>query len=207
MHIGIVSHNVIKGDGQGRVNLEIVKQALIQGHKVTVFSYNIEEELLTHSSLSWKRINADFIPIILLKAQYFAVISTFRIKKERRNIDVLLVNGFTTWSKSEFNAVHFVHGKWIKSRIHPIRNKVNIHSIYQLIYSYLNSKLEKYALGRTKTIITVSEKVKRELLEASIVNKKAKISTIFNGVDIIEFSPESIRNYCNSIICRGYPHE
>lgn len=193
MHIGVVSHNVIKGDGQGRVNLEIVKQALIQGHKVTVFSSTIEEELLEHPSFFWKKVKADFIPIILLKAQYFALISTFLIKKERRNIDILLVNGFTTWVKSDFNAVHFVHGKWIKSPIHPIRNKVNIHSVYQLIYSYFNSKLEKYALGRTRTIITVSEKVKRELIESSIVKTESKIKTIFNGVDIYEFCPETRR--------------
>ncbi|MCM3161742.1 glycosyltransferase family 4 protein [Metabacillus litoralis] len=194
MHIGIVSHNVIKGDGQGRVNYEIAKKALQKGHKVTIFSSKIEEELLDYPSLVWKKINAEFIPIILLKAQYFAFISTIIIKREIKHIDVLLVNGFTTWVKSDFNAVHFVHSKWIKSNVHPIKNKVNINSIYQLIYSYINSILERISLRKSRVIITVSEKVKKELLDSRVVKESSNLVTIFNGVDTKEFSPSSIED-------------
>ncbi|MGO5013615.1 glycosyltransferase family 4 protein [Niallia sp. Sow4_A1] len=188
MHIGIVSHNILKGDGQGRVNYEIVKRALGKGHEVTVFCTAIESDLLSHSSLHWKRVQAESIPIILLKSQYFAWKSTRLIQKEKNDIDVLLVNGFTTWAKSNFNAVHFVHSKWIQSKVHPIRNKVSINTIYQLVYSYMNSKLEKIAFNRTDKIITVSEKVKKELIETAKV-KSEKIYTIFNGVDTVEFHP------------------
>jgi hypothetical protein len=34
--IGIVTPSVVKGDGQGRANYEIVWEALLRGHSVTI---------------------------------------------------------------------------------------------------------------------------------------------------------------------------
>ncbi|WP_117168552.1 glycosyltransferase family 4 protein [Paraliobacillus sediminis] len=189
MHIAVVSRNLIKGDGQGRVNYEVVKRSLKRGNKVTVYSSNIEKDLLEHPLFNWVRINVDKVPTALLKVQYFAIKSYLKLRQDKKSIDILLVNGFITWSKSDFNAVHFVHSEWIKSSVHPIKNKLTINSIYQFLYTFINSKLERISFKQSKVLIPVSEKVKNELIKSARVKPNSKIMTIFNGVDINEFSP------------------
>ena len=41
MKICIVTHNVIKGDGQGRVNYEVAKEAIRRGHYVTLLASRV----------------------------------------------------------------------------------------------------------------------------------------------------------------------
>ena len=43
MKICIVTPNVVKHDGQGKVNYEVIQEALHRNHQVTVLSKTIEE--------------------------------------------------------------------------------------------------------------------------------------------------------------------
>ena len=48
MKICIVTSNVRKGDGQARVNYEIVKKALQRGHRVTLIVRQVASEIEMH---------------------------------------------------------------------------------------------------------------------------------------------------------------
>jgi len=41
VEIGIVTQRVIKGDGQGRVNFEIAREALKRGHRVLMIATEV----------------------------------------------------------------------------------------------------------------------------------------------------------------------
>lgn len=192
MRIGIVTHKIGKGDGQGRVNYEVVKAALGKGYNVVAFSTEIDDDLLRNMNLKWYKISRSKMPTALIKYQIFAIKSYFEIKKHKREFDILIVNGFITYHKSDINVVHFVHSSWINSIVHPSKGNNGLWGKYQWLYSYINSKLELFSFKKTKVIVPVSLKVQNEITDAMKENsKKVRFETIYNGVDTIEFSPSS----------------
>jgi hypothetical protein len=54
--VALVTHKVLKGDGQGRVNYEMARAALRRGHQVALVASQIAAELDAHLSVSWARI-------------------------------------------------------------------------------------------------------------------------------------------------------
>lgn len=191
MKICFVTHKVKKGDGQGRVNYEVITEAIKKGHDIIIISSELAEELRVHSQITWIRIGTQKIPTMLLKYQWFALVSAFWIWGNRRGLDLVVVNGFITYANSDINCVHFVHSAWIKSKYHPFREQKNARSFYQLVYNGLNSLLERHALKRTRQIVAVSEQVKQELLQDARI-KAHRISVVSNGVDLNEFYPRSV---------------
>lgn len=191
MRICFVTHKVLKGDGQGRVNYEVIVKALKEGHQVIVISSELSEDLQNHSSVEWIKIQIPKLPTVLLRYQLFAIVSAFSIWLRKNSIDLIVANGFITYARSDINCVHFVHSAWVKSSYHPIRQQKDIRTMYQFVYNRLNSMLERFALKRSRYIIAVSEQVKHELvLDAKMTEHR--ISVIHNGVDIGEFYPRQM---------------
>ncbi|UNK18765.1 glycosyltransferase family 4 protein [Paenibacillus sp. N3/727] len=188
MKICFVTHKVKKGDGQGRVNYEVIMEALKEGCEVMVISSELSEDLQNHAMVEWIRIKVPKIPTVLLRYQIFAVTSAFSIWLRQSSIDLLVVNGFITYARSDINCVHFVHSSWVKSKYHPFRERKDIRTLYQFVYNRLNAILERVALKRTRHIIAVSEKVKRDLVFDAKIGSP-RISVIHNGVDTEEFYP------------------
>jgi glycosyltransferase involved in cell wall biosynthesis len=191
MKICFVTHVVKKGDGQGRVNYEVILEALKQGHEIIVISSELSEELRNHSQINWIKMNVGKIPTALLQYQLFALFSAIWIWTHQKKMDLIVVNGFITYARSDINCIHFVHSAWVKSKYHPYRDQKNVKSIYHLLYNSLNAFLERYALQCTRQIIAVSEQVKQELVQDAKVHSQ-RISVISNGVDLNEFYPRSV---------------
>lgn len=191
MKICFVTHMVKKGDGQGRVNYEVILEALNQGHQIIVISSELSEDLRKHHQVEWIKIDVKKIPTLLLRYQFFALLSAFWIWFKRSNIHLVVVNGFITYARSDINCVHFVHSSWIRSKYHPFREQKNLRSLYQLLYNGLNAWLERVALKRTQRIIAVSEQVKQELVQDAKICAQ-RISVVYNGVDLKEFYPRSV---------------
>lgn len=187
MNICIVTHKLLKGDGQARVNYEIVKEVLNRNHIVTVLASYVAPELLSMPNLNWIKVPIKGWPTQLLKNQIFALISTVLLFIHRRKFDLVMVNGFITWAKSDVNAVHFVHSSWLKSRAHPFRLRKNGFGYYQLLFTYINSIFEKVAFSRSKQLVPVSEKVKTEIQQFA---NHSNLRVIMNGVDTREFYPD-----------------
>ena len=183
----IVTHKVMKGDGQGRVNYEIVQEALRQGHHVTLLASIIAPELDRHSQVNWIPISVKSWPTELLRNLVFSWRSTNWLRQNRAEFDFLKVNGAITQFPGDVNAVHFVHSSWMRSPVHTARIHRNLYGLYQWFYTALNSRWEKQAFRRAKVVVAVSEKIKEELIEIGVPPERIRV--IFNGVDLEEFSP------------------
>lgn len=188
MRLVLVTHKVVKGDGQGRVNLEIVRAALGRRWHVTVVASGIDPGLQEHPSLLWLSVPVGGWPTELLRNQVFAVRSAAQLRRLNRTPDAILVNGFITWAPAQVNVAHFVHGAWMCSPAYPYaRWWRSPYAAYQRLYSALNARLERRAFAHAQCVVAVAEKTAGELCEIGIPAKK--IVTIHNGVDTEEFHP------------------
>ena len=82
-------------------------------------------------------------PTRLIRDQLFAIRSHRQINDPANKCDALLSNGFATYTKSDVNAVHFVHSAWRRNSWHPWRLKRDARSFYDWTYGTLNARLEK----------------------------------------------------------------
>lgn len=195
MKLCIITHSLIKGDGQGRVNYEVACEAIRRGHHVTVLATEIASELEKHNQVNWVPIPVK-VPTELIRNMVSAWRSTNWLRKHRNELDLIKTNGAITWAKSDVNAVHFVHNSWLKfstlqARPSPKNNTFNpyifLYNFYQWLYTKLNAAWEKEAFDNTKVLVAVSDKVAEDLREIGV--PRDAIRVISNGVDVVEFSP------------------
>ncbi len=187
MKICLVSHNILKGDGQGRVNYELAKFSIEMGHEVTLVSSKIAPDLAEDDRINWVKINRSIFPTQLVNGLLFAIQSSSWLKKSRSQFDLVQVNGANTNAPGDINTVHFVHSSWLKSKFHPWKLSRTPRNYYQWFYTYVNAILEKSSFQRSSQIVAVSEKVKQDLIDIDVPS--SKIHVLLNGVDLDEFSP------------------
>ncbi|GFE68202.1 glycosyltransferase family 4 protein [Chroococcus sp. FPU101] len=187
MKLAIVTRNIIKGDGQSRVNYEIAQEAIRRGYQVTLLASCIAPELQRSHQINWINISVKRWPSQLLSSKIFSWRSAKWLRQHRHELDVVQVNGTNTEVPSDINAAHFIHSSWLRSPVHPWRLRRNFSGAYQWLYTILNAQQEKKAFCQAKIVVAVSEKVKQELMDLGI--PKEQIRVIFNGVDLDEFSP------------------
>ena len=183
MRIGIVTRRVGPNDGQGRVNMEVAREALRQGHAVTLLCESADPALVQSGADLVALPPPAFLPGRLLRDQLFAARSAAAL----RGCDAVLANGFATWARSDINAVHFVHRAWAASPHHPWRQHRDARSLYARVYAGVNARLERGAFRRASKVVAVSQKLKAELVAGGVPAER--IATILNGVDADEFSP------------------
>ncbi len=187
MRLCIVTHNLKKGDGQGRVNYEVAKEAIRRGYNLTLLATEVAPELQQSHLVNWIQIPVSKYPTAFLKNLIFAKKSTDWLQKHRSEVDLVKVNGAITTANSDVNAVHFVHSSWLRSPAHISRNRQDLYGLYQWLYTALNACWEKQAFQKAKVVIAVSEKVAQELVDIGV--SRSKIRVILNGVDTEEFFP------------------
>jgi glycosyltransferase involved in cell wall biosynthesis len=188
MNLLIVTHTVGKNDGQGRVNYEVVQAALAAGHSVTLLSTTVDETLSRHPHITVARLPASRVPTRLLQYQVFALRAAAWIRAHRDEFDVVQVNGFIAWTRSDVNAIHFVHTGWHDSGYYPFRLSGGFYAAYQVLFTRLNAWCERWAFKRARVLLPVSEKVAAELVALGM--SRDNIRVIHNGVDNVEFSPD-----------------
>lgn len=187
MRLGIVSGVVGANHGQGRVNLEIAREAVRRGHTVVI----IAEEVDASASASGARCVVlpppGWLPGRLLRDQLFAWRSRAALRRER--LDAVLANGFVTWGACQVNAVHFVHASWVRSDHHPWRVRRGARSLYAYGYSWLNVALERIAFARARRLVAVSGSVARDLERHGA---SGRVTVVPNGVDVAQFRPGAV---------------
>lgn len=184
--IALVSHRFQKNDGQGRVNYEVASAALAAGCYVTILAIHCERVLASHPNCRFVQISSESIPLRLNRDLHFAFVSARWLRKHRGELDLVMVNGFVTWEKSDLNAVHFVHTAWARNPWYPFRS-LKPYSLYQRIFTSLNCRWEKAAFLRSRRIIAVSRPLVAELTQLGV--RKEDIEVIWNGVDTEQFCP------------------
>ncbi|HEY9803316.1 MAG TPA: glycosyltransferase family 4 protein, partial [Leptolyngbyaceae cyanobacterium] len=193
--LSIVTHNVIKGDGQGRVNYEIAQEAIRRGHHVTLLASQVALELQQSEQVNWIPISVKQWPTELLRNIVFAFITTNWLQKHRSQLDVIKINGAITHASGDVNAVHFVHSSWLKFTSKKTQSKFTkttqsrrfLYNFYQWLYTALNAHWEKQAFRRAQVVVAVSSKVAEDLQAIGVPPQKIRV--IVNGVDLQEFSP------------------
>jgi glycosyltransferase involved in cell wall biosynthesis len=190
MKICIVTRSVMKGDGQGRANYEIVKEALRRGYDVTLLASNVESELQRNTQVNWIYLPVKGWPTRLLSSLVFADKSANWLQKHHSEFDVVQTYGAATGFKAEVNTVQFVHSGWLRSPVHPSRLRRDLYGTYQWLYTVLNAHWEKKAFRQAQVVVAVSEKIAQELVGIGV--PKERIRVILNGVDGQEFVPGSV---------------
>ena len=193
MKLCIISASIIKGDGQGRVNYEIVKGALQKNVEVTLVVRQIDEEIKKCKSVKCVQFPLEQVPIELIRGILFARLSDNWLQKHRDEFDVVMSCGAVISQPTDVNVVHFVHGSWLNSPFHTYRMRKDLYGIYQWLYTAVNAQTEKQAFKTAKIVIAVSNKVKAELVSIGV--PQDRIQVIVNGVSTEEFYPDtSIRS-------------
>lgn len=195
MKICIVTPAVVKGDGQGRANYEIILEAVRRGHAVTILACEVASELQAHPLISYIPFKPALLRPQLLKEIHFSFFSSKWLWKNRHLFDLVQSYGSVTSAKSDINTVQFVHNAWLNSPAHTLRVRRDMYGIYQWIYNWLNAQWEKSCFSNSDKIIAVSEKIRQELINIGVPFEKTEV--ILNGVDLSSFSPGNID--CNDL--------
>ncbi|GAX35859.1 glycosyltransferase family 4 protein [Nodularia sp. NIES-3585] len=187
MKICIVTHVVQKGDGQGRVNYEVAKEAIRRGYQLTLLAREVAPELKQNSAVNWIPITVKSYPTELIRNLIFAQKTANWLRQHRGDFDLVKVNGAITKEEADINAVHFVHSSWLRSPVHSSRIRRDLYGFYQWLYTAVNARWEKQAFHKAKVVVAVSEKVAQELVSIGV--PRSRIRVIVNGVDLQEFAP------------------
>ncbi len=189
MRLAVVTHNVLRGDGQGRANYEIARYALQQGAIVTLIADRIDEDLVA-AGAKWLPIQPKFLRRInLFKVLGFARQANALIQKIAKDVDIIHGYGYCLDVPHQVNTSQFVHSAWIKSPAHTARQNPNPYGLYQWTYSKLNSLWERSAYGKAEIVVAASSTVKEELKTIGVPEKRLRV--ILNGADLTEFHPGS----------------
>jgi glycosyltransferase involved in cell wall biosynthesis len=188
MKFCIVTPYVIKGDGQGRANYEIVWEALRRGHHMTLIARKVAPELQEHPLVNWVHFDVEKYPTALIKEMMFSGQSAAWLRKHRHEFDLVQVYGAVTSAPGDVNTSQFVHTSWRRSHVHTARINKNLYGIYHWAYSAMNAYWEKQAFLEAKLAVAVSDKIKHELID-DLGLESSRIHVIHNGVDVDEFVP------------------
>ena len=187
MKFCIITPNIVKRDGQGRVNYEIALEAIRRGHHVTLLASRVAPELQDSSQINWIDIPVKQWPVQFLREIIFAWRSAAWLQKHRSELDIVQGNGAVTWARVDVNIAPFVHSAWLRSPVHTSRQRRDFYGLYQWFYTVLNAYWEKKAFRQAKAAVAVSQRVKQELLGIGVANNRIRV--ILCGVDLQEFSP------------------
>ena len=187
MKLCIVTASVKKGDGQARVNYEIVQAAIARQHRVTLVVSQAAPELIANQLIKCIYFVVKNMPTELIRGIIFSQKSASWLKKHEHEFDVVMGCGAVTSARTDVNVVHFVHSTWLNSPFHTSRVSRNLYGAYQWMFTALNARWERQAFKKARILIAVSETIKQELIEIGV--PEAKIQVILNGVDIDEFFP------------------
>jgi glycosyltransferase involved in cell wall biosynthesis len=184
--LALVSHRFQRNDGQGRVNYEIARAALDHGYELTILAAHCAEEIATHPRARFLPMGREALPTELLRNLAFARSSARWLRRHRHELDLIQGNGFVTWEDCDIVAAHFIHAGWRKSPYYPFTS-LSPYSLYQRLYTFLNSRWEKRAFLRASRVVAVAHGIARELEVLGV--PADRIEVIYNGVDTEQFSP------------------
>lgn len=185
--IVIVAHDV-GGQGGMEKHLEEVLTRTKQDYDVTVVAASMK--LSEPGGIRFIRIPVIARPVPL-KMVMFAVLASLRLLTIKR--DLLHTTGAIVFNRADVSTVHFCHAGYKReggSRIREARSVM--FKLNRWLASAISLRMEKrqYRLRRTKALIAVSNRVKREIAE-NLAYASDPITVIPNGVDHRTFKPSS----------------
>ena len=186
MQIAVVTHSIVKGDGQGRVAYEIARRALSQGHAVDLLSDRAGDELMRLGA-RWRPVHPRVQEPILFKIRDFALRANRALQAADSHYDIVQGFGYVLTRNHHVSGSQFVHDAWRKSPYHIARGRRDVWGIYQWLYTRLNARWEAQAYHKAQAVVACSHGVKAELISLGIAEQR--IQVIWNAVDPTEFRP------------------
>jgi hypothetical protein len=156
MCLALVTYKFAIGDDQERVNYEIAKAALDAGHIVWLVACEIAPELAVHPGARTVHIGVAGWPSAPLKSQVFALKSALWLRRARRRLGIVHVNGFEARGRADGNATHFMQSAWLHLPNHPARVRGGTYGLAQQTYTRLNATLGRWAYRRSALVVAVS---------------------------------------------------
>lgn len=200
MKLAIVTHNVIKTDGQGRANYELAIYLADHAHEVHVYANRVNQDLPQVDNIVYHYIPVFIEKPNLIKGIIFLLIVSWKLRKA--NYDIVHLTGAVSLAPYDINTCQFCHSAWGKiSR--RTKGERGAKRIYYSLYTWFNAWLEKIIYNKRKgLVIAVSNKVKTELMnEAQVLDKRIRV--IHNGVSVPELSVKE-RSDCRRFIIREF---
>ncbi len=180
MKIALVSHNFIKNDGQGRVCLEIAKY-ISRKHEVHIYANKIDKEIIKNKNIFLHKVPTIFSRPIFIKSLFFLIFSSLYLLFKK--FDLIHLHGAVSLVPCDINTVHLCHTACEKEVPYNIKT---LRGLYFKIYRKINSLLEMYSFKRSKILIAVSQKVKKELVKYLHIPEN-RVRVILNGIEKEEF--------------------
>lgn len=192
MKLALVTHNVLRADGQGRVVSEIALHALAAGVRVSLLADRVDPDLVD-AGAEWIPVQPRLRATNLIKVWEFATEATRVLERLNRCFHVVHANGFVLNLPHHVNTAHLVHGAWLQSPFHTSRVRGGVYGLYHRVYSGLNARWERSAYREARRVVAVSDRVRDDLLCIGV--PEARIRVVWNGVDPVEFSPGSVSRH------------
>jgi glycosyltransferase involved in cell wall biosynthesis len=186
VHVVIVAPVVTPFDGMGSINYYTVERALARGHRVTLVTEAVHDDLVGRAGVTWIPIRVKHFPTLFVRSIAFSLIASRWITRHRRDIDVLHVNGSTSSVQADVNSSHFVYAEWLASEDLKI-NALGPRTLYRRIYAWVHAILERRAYRSAAVCVAVSESVRAELVRIGVAPER--ITVIENGIDLVRFKP------------------
>jgi glycosyltransferase involved in cell wall biosynthesis len=186
MKLAFVMHNLIRGNGQGRIQYEIVRHVLGQGHQVVLFADRVAPEVVEWGA-QWNYIPQSPRRPNLPGVYRFAAAADRALQRVRNDFDLVVAAGFTMRGPHDLSICQFVHGAWMRSPVHVSRIERGPKAWYQALYTRCNANWEQQSFAAARMVVAPSLKIRDELLSIGVPGEK--IEVIYNGVDLEEFQP------------------
>lgn len=189
MKVAVVTHNIVRGDGQGRCALEIAYRALRDGHTVDLYSSRIDRDVIdagaqhfhiSHSKLASKA--------VLIEVMEFSRAADRALKPRLGEYDIIQGHGDTLSLPHHVNNSQFCHDAYAKvKKSIPGTSSPSLYNLYQSIYTARNKNTESRAYSRAKAVVPASSLVRDEL---AAIGFGSKIDAVIpNGADPEIFFP------------------
>jgi glycosyltransferase involved in cell wall biosynthesis len=185
VHVAIVAPVVTTSDGMGSINYYTVRKALARGHRVTLVTEAVDDDLQGRADVAWVPVRVQHLPTAFLRSLTFSFIASRWIARHRREIDVLHANGATTFIPTDVNSSHFVFAEWLASD--DLRSVFESRTLYYRFHGWVHAILERRAYRSAGVVVAVSESVRAELVRIGV--QPERIVVIENGIDLARFRP------------------
>src|SRR5579862_4035329 len=152
MRLALVMHNVVRGDGQGRVGYEIARYGLRLGHEVTVLADRVDDDLVAQGA-RWQPIRPPLPKPMLAKVVTSVHTVNRALDALRGQFDVVHGVGYTLTRPHSVNSAQFVHGAWLRSPLHIARSRRDAWALYQRLYSAQNARWEAQSYRQARWVV------------------------------------------------------
>lgn len=176
LDVGLAAHNVVRSDGQGRVMVELARALVEAGHRVSVYTHRLEEELMPLVRLH----HLARVPGPQLLDDLVLVATASRALRAADH-DVTVVMGTCAVPRSPFvYEAHFSQRGWRRTWV-----RSNRPGLYHRAHSRITELLERALVQRAALVVACAPAVGHDVA----AGPSPPVVVVPNGIDLDELSP------------------